>query len=142
MSFFAAARSFYTCVVRPWGASLHVCNFVSERYFHCDRTVTPAVCWLLQEAQVAAEEARLDKERKALLNELRQRMAVETEMALQQQEKQMGELIGRLQVGDVLWRYVKTIVTYMYFVLLFLSFVYITRQTCQCRFGAHYMYMY
>ena len=51
---------------------------------------------------MAAEEARLDKERKALLNELRQRMAVETEMALQQQEKQMGELIGRLQVSDVL----------------------------------------
>ena len=109
-------------------------------YFHCDRTVTPAVCWLLQEAQVAAEEARLDKERKALLNELRQRMAVETEMALQQQEKQMGELIGRLQVGDVLWRHVKTIVTY--FVLLLFSFVHMTWQACKCRFGARYMYMY
>ena len=53
---------------------------------------------MVQEQQIADEEARLDRERKALLNELRQRMAAETALALSEQEKRLGELIGRLQV--------------------------------------------
>ncbi|KAL5022379.1 hypothetical protein ScPMuIL_001534 [Solemya velum] len=49
--------------------------------------------------QIEEEEKRLQKEKQTALNQLHQRLSAETEEALKQQEKELGILIGRLQVG-------------------------------------------
>ncbi|XP_061192886.1 trichohyalin-like [Saccostrea echinata] len=50
-------------------------------------------------AELQLEEKRLEEERKAALAALRRRMAAETQEALHEQEKRLGQLIGRLEVG-------------------------------------------
>ncbi|XP_062614600.1 trichohyalin-like [Saccostrea cucullata] len=50
-------------------------------------------------AELQLEEKRLEEERKAALAALRRRMAAETQEALQEQERRLGQLIGRLEVG-------------------------------------------
>ena len=54
----------------------------------------------LQEKQIAEEEDRIEDDRKKALAEASERMARETREALSDQEKQIGQLIARLQVGQ------------------------------------------
>ncbi|XP_056006529.1 trichohyalin-like [Ostrea edulis] len=51
------------------------------------------------DAELQLEEKRLEDERRAALAALRRRMAAETQEALKEQEKRLGLLIGRLEVG-------------------------------------------
>ena len=55
---------------------------------------------LPQAKQLEHEEQLLDAERKNALSSLKHSLAEETSEALKEQEKQMGETIARLQVGQ------------------------------------------
>ena len=50
--------------------------------------------------QIEAEEQRIEEERQQELQDLRDRLAAETTAALDEQERQLGLLIARLQVGQ------------------------------------------
>lgn len=52
-----------------------------------------------QDAELQLEEKKLEEDRKKALEGLRRRMALETQEALKDQERRLGQLIGRLEVG-------------------------------------------
>jgi ellis van creveld syndrome protein 1 len=54
----------------------------------------------LQLKQIADEERRLEVQREQELQDLRDRLSAETTAALDEQERQLGLLIARLQVGQ------------------------------------------
>ena len=53
-----------------------------------------------QQKQIEAEEKRLEEERAQAVEDLRDRLAAETNDAVMEQERQLGLLIARLQVGQ------------------------------------------
>ena len=71
-----------------------VCLSLSKRWWSL-----PVCC---QETQIAAEEKRLSAATEKAEAEFRQQVALETEAALSEQEKQMGLLLARLQVTPLL----------------------------------------
>ena len=66
-----------------------ICNFNKTCKLHL----------ILQEQMIAAEEKSLQEEKKRVAKELRERTTEETERLLKEQDKRIGLLIARLQVG-------------------------------------------
>ena len=55
---------------------------------------------MIQAADIAAEEQKMEEERKNAQNRLRDQLAEETKMALAEQERAVGESLARLEVGQ------------------------------------------
>ena len=54
----------------------------------------------LQQKEIDAEEKKLEEDKKVKVAELRRRLHEETQQLLQEQEKQLGLLIARLEVCE------------------------------------------
>lgn len=53
----------------------------------------------MQQKQIAEEEKKLEEDKKKTMIEFREQLASQTADALKEQERQMGLIIARLQVG-------------------------------------------